>query len=211
MPESFLAHQAEQHAGVDVSAARSHHQPFEGRHSHARLDAAPVLDRGDTRAVAQMARQQAQVAQVLAEVSCGARGDPGVAGSVEAVAPDAVLLRELQGERVGACPGRQCGVKGSVEDRRLGKSRQQSPRNPDARQGRRVVEGRQGRQRLDGRLHVVVDPHRIAETLAAMHHAVSDRGEVRTRFAGQQVWQYRPEGRGVVGRLDCLPRALAEA
>jgi hypothetical protein len=142
---------------------------------------------------------------MLVSTQRGARGDPCVARPVEAVAADAVLLRQLHGERVGARPGRERGVKGRVEDRRLGKSRQQSPRDPDAGQRGRIVEGRQARQRFDGRLHGVVDPHGISEAFAAVHHAVSDRYQVCPGIARQQVRQHRLEGLGVVGRPECLP------
>ena len=51
-----VAQQLDQESRIDVTRARAHHQAFERRHPHAGLDAATVLDGGDARAIAEMAR-----------------------------------------------------------------------------------------------------------------------------------------------------------
>ena len=67
-----FARELHKHAGVEVAGARRHHQAFERRHAHAGFDTAAVLDRGDARAVAQVARDHAQVLRAFPQVR-GAR------------------------------------------------------------------------------------------------------------------------------------------
>jgi hypothetical protein len=59
----MLAQQLEQDAWIEVACPRSHDETFERRHTHARFDTAPVFDRRNARAVAQMTGNDSQVAR----------------------------------------------------------------------------------------------------------------------------------------------------
>ncbi len=85
------------HRGVKVAAAGAHHQTGQRGHTHRGINDAALIDSGDGGAVAQMAGDQLQALNRLLKELSGTVADILVAGAVEAVAADAVLLIVLIG------------------------------------------------------------------------------------------------------------------
>ena len=102
--------------GIHRARARPHHQPFERREAHRRIDALAVADRGQRTAVAQVAGDHAL--RLRAQDFGRPPRDVLVADAVKAVAADALLQPVVRaGIDVGG--GRQRGVKGGIENRDL--------------------------------------------------------------------------------------------
>ena len=70
------------------AAARAHHQAVDGRKSHRRGDAAPVLHGAQARAIAEMGDDDALVGEFGCDLAQPA-ADKLIGQAVEAVAPDA--------------------------------------------------------------------------------------------------------------------------
>ena len=88
-------------ARVDVAAARAHDQALERRQAHGGVDRPAVLDGRDRGAVAEVAGDEVRVlGRPRFSISTARRGHVAVAGAVEAVAADAVLLVQLVGQAV---------------------------------------------------------------------------------------------------------------
>ena len=85
---------------VDVAAAGAHDQAFQRRKAHGRVDGDAVLDGGHGGAVAQVAGDDLQVLQVLAQGLGALLGHIEVRGAVEAVAADLVLAVVFVGDRI---------------------------------------------------------------------------------------------------------------
>ena len=89
--------QMEYDAGVDVSGAGAHYQPFHGGQAHAVIDALAVADGCDAAAVTQVSSDQIQLFQWLTNHPGGAASYVLMRSSVEAVAADAMFLIPLVG------------------------------------------------------------------------------------------------------------------
>jgi hypothetical protein len=203
----------EQSAGVDVAGARAHDQAFERGQAHARLDRAAVLDGAHAAAVAEVTRDQPQVPEVGLEVVRDPTRDVLVADSVEAKAPDPVLVAQILRKRVPLCTTRKRLVKGRVEHRDVRRVGQQLLRRSNAAQVRGVVQRRERERLLDRGFDLCGDELGPVEFLAAVHHAMSDRLE-RRRF-GQPLEHARDrEVQGslvITRRCARLPVAAIES
>mmetsp|Transcript_36424 Transcript_36424/g.91508 ORF Transcript_36424/g.91508 Transcript_36424/m.91508 type:complete len:287 (-) Transcript_36424:28-888(-) len=167
----------QQHASVDVAAARGHDQAFQRRHAHGGVDAGAGLDAGHAAARAQVARDDVELPERAAYHVRDLLARIGVAGAVEAVPPDAVLACELLGHRVRVGLGGHGHVEGGVEHSHL-RHGEHRLGGLNALQVGRVVQWRQRAGLLDGGKHVVVDDDRGVEAAAAVHHAVADALDV---------------------------------
>ncbi len=108
----LVGHQIEQHARVELAAARAHRQAVERGEAHGRGHRSPVLDRAHRGAVAEM-RDDHVLARDLRRHLLQRAHDVFVRKAVEAVAAHAlVVIGARQGEGVGherdGCGGRPC-------------------------------------------------------------------------------------------------------
>ncbi len=108
-------HELEQNTRIQIPGTRSHDEPFERRHAHARFDAAAILDCGDARTVAQVTGNDAQRLRARFQVSGNRLRHVRVARAVKAEAPDAERLRDIARQCVAACTRRQGRVKCRIE------------------------------------------------------------------------------------------------
>ena len=202
---ALFAHQVEQDTSVDIAAARAHHDAFQRGHPHRGLDRAAILDRGDAASAAEVAGDDAEVADIIFEEVCGFLSDVGVRGAVEAVSADAMLLRDILWDRVGLRAARERPVECGVEDGDVTDVGEELSGDADAREVCGVVQWRQRNERLDRVDHVVGDARGRGEFLAAMHDAVPDAVELDVTERCEHLWDARLErGFGVCGACDRL-------
>jgi hypothetical protein len=132
---------------MPASRSRAHHQAFERRHPHAGLDAAAVFDRGDARAAAEVAGDDAQVLRILLQPGGGAGGDIAVTHAVKSKAPDAEPRADVFRQRIFTRAPGQRGVECGVEDRDVRDVCEQSACSADRANGGRIVQRRQALER----------------------------------------------------------------
>ena len=117
--ESLLLHNVEDSGRVDVAGAGTHHQPLQRGKSHRGVDALAILDGADGASVADVTGDKTIVVGVKPEDLAGAAADVAVAGAVEAVATDLVLVVEAARDGVHVGLRRHRLVEGGVEDHHL--------------------------------------------------------------------------------------------
>ena len=127
------------HRGVQVAAAGAHHQAGQRGHAHRGINDLALIDSGDGGTIAQMAGDQLQALNRLLKELGSAVADILVAGAVEAVAADAVLLIVLIGDGVHI----SLRGHGGVESRVKGPQHSACPRQRPCRRPR-CPEWRQG-------------------------------------------------------------------
>ena len=125
--------------------------------------------------VAQVAGDQLQLLNGLAQHGGGPLGHVLVAGAVETVAADLVLLIVLIGQGIGVGHGGHGLVEGGVEHGHHGGAGHQLLAGLDADDVGGVVQGGQRIALLDGGHHLVGDQDRLGELLAAVDHPVAHR------------------------------------
>ena len=122
-----------------------------------------------------MAGDELQLLGGLAQHGGGPLGDVLVAGAVEAVAADLVLLIELIGQGVGVGHGGHGLMEGGVEHGDHGGAGHEGLTGADADDVGGVVQGGQGVALLDGGHDLVGDEDGLGELLAAVDHTVTHR------------------------------------
>ena len=106
-------------------------------------------------------------------------GHPEVGSSMEAVPPDAMEGVKAVGQRIDKSMGRHRLVEGRIEDRHLGHARENLPGRFDPQEVRRVVERGEGDEFSNRLQHLLIDQHRLPESLPPMDHPVADPEELR--------------------------------
>ena len=163
------------HRGIQIAAAGAHHQTGQRGHAHRGVDNFTLVDSGDGRTVAQMAGDELQALNRLLQELGSAVADVLVAGAVEAVAADTVLLIVLIGDGVHVGLRGHGGVESRVKDRNI---RLVLPKDLvgglDAQDGGRVVQRSQRAQVVDRLDDLGGDQAALLELLAAVDHAVAD-------------------------------------
>ena len=114
-----FVHQVKDCADVDVAAARPHGEALEAGHTHRVVDTLAMVDSADAGAAAEMASNDFQVLPVLSNHLGTPFGHEAVAGAVEPVAADTVLLVILVGDTIKIVLGFDGEVERSVEHRHL--------------------------------------------------------------------------------------------
>ena len=177
--DALAAHDVGEDGRIDGAGARAHHEALQRREAHGGVDGLPVVDRRDGAAVAQMARDEPQIAQRATEQVRRLLSRVAVARAVGSVAADAVVVvvAGRQGVHVGL--GRHRGVEGGVEDGDLGRVRHERGHHVDAGVGWRVMQRRQLLAQLKLLAGRLVDDHGFGEVLAAGHDAVADGVDLR--------------------------------
>ena len=131
---------------------------------------------------------------------------------MEAVAADAILVRQIQGDGVVGGPLGEGAVKGGVEGCHHGDARaQHRPRGPNRAQRRGVVQGSQVGQRLDGGQDLVVDERRLNEQVSTVDDPVADgvKATRRQESGGGQPVEHVTGRLGVVGHCGRPAEAFA--
>ena len=184
---ALLLDQVEQHARIQIAAARAHHQAVEGGEAHARGDA-PALPHGaHAGAVAQMEDDHPAVGG-LAQMLGQDLGDVFIGQSVEAVAAYP-LFRELTRQREQLRQFRLAAMEGGVEAGHLRQSRLQPLERADGVEVVRLVQGRERNQLGEFCQIRFIEQDRLAVMLAAMDHAVTDRSQLQSAVAGEPAQQ----------------------
>ncbi len=161
-------------ADIEVARARAHDEAVERGETHARLGGVAELDRARARAIAQMKAHDSEIRERATEVLRGELGDVRVARPVEAVAANAVFVRDLRVDRVGLGAAWEARVERGVEHGDLRRRRERAPRRADAGEVVRVVERRERDTLSDRCLDRVVDEGRLVEAGPAVDDAVTD-------------------------------------
>ena len=164
-----FSHQIDQHARIEIAAARAHDHPAGWRQSHAGVDGVAIFDGCDTRAIAEV-RNDDPVRPIGSELA----QDRLARQTVKSVALDA-LGSQLQRNRQGSRDIRHSGVKRRIEAGHLRQSGEVLTGEANDRQRRRIVQWREGDCRFDLPKHRVVDQAMGAKMRPTMHHAMPDR------------------------------------
>ena len=162
-------------SGVDVARAGAHRQTVERGEAHRSIIALAAVDRADRRTIAQMAGDQAQLLKRTAEHFGSLLGNILMAGAVEAVAADLVLLIVLVRDRVHIVRLRHSLMERSIK---YGNHRYVRTHNLAAglntNQVGRIVQRCERYAVLDRLEHLFGDDNAVREELAAVYHAVTD-------------------------------------
>ena len=170
----MLVHQVLHDAGVDVAAAGAHGQTSQGSEAHGGVDGLAAVDGGDGGTIAQVAGDQLQLLDGLAQHGGSALGDVLVRSAVEAVAADGVVLIVLVGQGVGVGHGGHGLMESGVEHGDHGGAGHQLLAGLDADDVGGVVQRSQGIALLDGSHDLVSQQDGLGKLLAAVDHAVTD-------------------------------------
>ena len=171
---AVLVHQVLEDTGVNVAGAGTHGKTGERGEAHGGVDALAAVDRGDGGAVAEVAGDQLELLDGLAEHIGRALGNILVRGAVEAVAADLVLLIVLIGKSIGVSHGRHGLVEGSVEHGDHGHAGHELLAGLDADDVGGVVERGEGIALLDCLHDLVGDDDGLGKLFAAVDDAVAD-------------------------------------
>jgi len=166
------------HRGVQVAAAGTHHQAGQRGHAHGGINDLALIDSGDGGAVAQMAGDELQALNGLLEVLSSLVSNVLVAGAVEAVAADAVLLIVLIGDGVHISLRGHGAVESGVEDSDHRDVAEDLAGCLDAEDACGVVQRSQGAQLADGVDDLVGDQAAGLELLTAVDDAVADGADL---------------------------------
>ena len=163
------------HRGVQIAAAGAHHQAGQRGHAHGGIDDLALIDCSDGRTVAQMAGDQLQALNGLLQILGSLVSHVLVAGAVEAVAADAVLLVVLIGDGVHISLRGHGAVESGIEDSDHRDIRAKDLAGSlDAEDAGRVVQRSQRAQLADGVDDFVGDQAAGLELLAAMDDAMAN-------------------------------------
>ena len=197
--------QIHQNAGIDGARARAHHDAFERRESHAGVHALAVRNRGDGRAVSEMADDQPRrIRGNLQQLGSAPRGVLN-ADAVESVAPDS-LIEPLVRPGINVRGGPERGMKSSVKDRHLRHAGSDDAIDGlNGRQLQRVVRRSEFGLLRDPRANLRSDQNTFAILRPAMHDAMAHHVDLRRgadgfRFALPEPFEHRfQESGGRVG------------
>ena len=203
----MLAHQVLQDAGVQITGAGAHGNAGQGGEAHGGVHALAAIHGGHGGAVAQVAGDDFQLLNGLAQHGGSAGGDIAVGGAVEAVAADLVLLIELIGQGVDIALGGHGLVESGVEHTHHGHTGHDLLAGLDAGDVGGIVEGGQGDALFQSGHNLVGNAHGGGELLAAVDHAVAHRVDLRGTLdhavpGVQQGVQHSLNGLGVSGHGD---------
>src|SRR5262245_61515287 len=135
---------------VDISAPCSHDQTLQGSQSHGGIDAFTAEDCACAAAVAEMDADESTFSQWFSQQTSGPLRHESMAGAMEAVATDTMLLIKVIWKRVEVGPLRQGLVKSGIENRHLWEPGKEILRGPDTHDVSRIVQGRQMATIFDG-------------------------------------------------------------
>ena len=204
-----LVHQEGDDRGIDVAGAGAHDEALQRGQSHRGIDGLAVLHRRDGGAVAEMADDDPQILPLLAENLRRALADIIMAGAVEAVAADLVVLVVFQRNRVQICFRRHRLMERGIKHRDHRHPGHELFAGMNAGQVRRVVERRKIRDIADGADHIVVDENCLVKPLSAVDDTMSDstdlgEGGDHTHLRVQQMVDDRLDRRAVIRHRDLL-------
>ncbi|CDC28528.1 cAMP-binding protein [Faecalibacterium sp. CAG:82] len=163
------------HRGVDIAAAGTHHQASQRGHAHGGINDLALVNRGNGRTIAQVAGDELQTLNGLLQILGSLISNVFVAGAVEAIAADAVLLIVLVGDGVHIGFRGHGAVESGVEDSDHGDVRAKDLAGSlNAQDACGVVQGGQGAQLTDGLDDLVGDQAALLELLTAVDNTVAD-------------------------------------
>ena len=180
MDAQFLLH-ISHNAGVYVAAAGAHQNAGQRGQAHAGVHALAGFDRGDGAAVAQMAGDHLQIAAV--QVLSSRHAHIAVAGAVRAIAADGVLSIHLIGNAVHIRLGGHGLMERGVEHNHVGDLlAKYSLGAAQALHGAMLCTGSQRCDLFDFVGDGIGDDLRFGKELGALHHAVTDGGNLALVF-----------------------------
>ena len=169
----LLLHDIGNGASVNVTATGAHHQAFQRSKTHAGVHALAVFNGRDGSAVADVAGDDTLSFRLHAQELAHTLRHVTVGGAVEAVTANAVLLVQLVGHGIHVGIVRHSLVESGVEHAHLGHVGQDSRDGVHALQIGRVVQRSQVVAGFKGSQHLRRQQDRLAELLAAVHHAMA--------------------------------------
>ena len=122
--QSMLPLQMNQDGRINGAGASAHHQAFERSEAHSGSDRHAVSDSGGRAATPQMARYQAQLANVASEQLGGAASTIRMADAMKSKPAYAPIFIPFVGERIDASSRRKLSIEGSVKNGDLRHPRQ---------------------------------------------------------------------------------------
>ena len=146
-----FAHQIDQHARIEIAAARSHDHPTGRGQTHAGVNGLTAFNGGETGAIAEMRNYQSirQIVPKLAYKRLARK-------AVKSIAVDAIRS-QFQGERQGARDIWHPSVKRRIEAGHLWQLREVLLREANDRQRRRIMQWREDGCRFELPQHRFVD------------------------------------------------------
>ena len=201
-----LLQQVKEHARIESPRAGAHDQPVQCGEAHGRSDGAPLQDRGQAGALAQMRHYQAR--RHAAGDIRQPRHDGFIGNAVEPVAPETLGV-EIGGQRQTAGLLGLGRMEGGVEAGDLRHPRRPRRERPDRGDVVRLMqrcEGDQSRERVN---QFAVDAPGLYEPRSAMDHPMAGAGKrSRVAFGLQPVEELSDRG-FVVRDRPRLRQALA--
>ena len=199
---AFAAHDVGEDGRVDVARTRAHHQTLERREAHGGVDGLAVVDGRDRTAVAQVARDEAEVAQRAAEQVGCLLGSVAVRRAMRAVTANMVVLVVAHRQRVHVGLRRHGRVECGVEDGYLRRVGHELVQHVDAGVGSRVVQRCQFLALIQVGARFLIDECSLGEVFAAGDDAVADGFDLTKATDGRL---------GVVGHdVEQLAQALGD-
>ena len=176
---AVLVHQILQDAGVHVAGAGAHGETCQRSEAHGGVHGLAAVHSADGGTVAQVAGDDLQLFDGLAQHSGGALGDILVRGAVEAIAADLVLRVVLIGQSVHIGLGRHGLMESGIEHAHHGNAGHAGLAGLDAGDVGGVMQRCQGDAVLQSLHDLVGDQDRAGKGLAAVDHAVADSVDLR--------------------------------
>ena len=172
--EAFLLHDVGHDGRVDGAAAGAHDHAVKRREAHGGVDALAALDRGDGRAVADVAGDDLRLLEGLVQQLRHFAGHEPVRGAVRAVAADVVLLVHIPGNAVHVGLRRHGLVERGVEDEDLRLVGHDGEAALDAHDVRAGVKGSEVAAELELIENLVAQKDGLEEVGTAVHDTVAD-------------------------------------
>jgi len=204
---------------VQLAAAGGHHQTVQRGHAHAVVDRAPVIDRRDRRAAAQVAGDDLQGVEVRPQMRARRAGRTLVRDPVRTEPAELRVAGQIRRQRVATGRRGHAQVKRGIEHRYLRYGRGDVLAGLDAAEIEGILHWRQVRQAGDLPLDRVIDERRPVVFQSAVADAMADDGQVLRRVerparVGAKAPQHVDQRRLVRRRAGCgrcdrrLPAAL---
>ena len=174
----MLVHQVLQDTGVKIAGTGAHGQTSQGGEAHGGVHALAAIDGGNGRTVAQVAGDQLQLFNGLAQHGSGPAGHILVRGTVETVAANLVLCVILIRKGIGIGHRGHSLMEGGIKHGHHRGVRHKSLTGLDADDVGGVVQRSQGVALLNSGHNLVGDEHALGKLLAAVNHTVTNRTDL---------------------------------
>ena len=183
---------------VDIAAAGTHYQTFQRSQAHAGVLRLAVGNGGNGCAVSQVGNNHAQIFFVFTEETGGFIRNVAVAGTVRAVATQAVFFIQFMWNSVGVGMFRHGLVEGGVEYDNVRQAFENGLCSAQTQEVRRVVQRSERNTFFDAGDNFVINEDGFAVQLAAADDTVADGADTAVEIMRFQFFHQGFNGTGMV-------------